>query len=66
MKKIIGYTNENAFVKCGKCGCVFSFNNEDVTTEEKIEIEVTYFGVERDTIRTSTVICPNCGKEIRL
>lgn len=44
-------------VECN-CGCVFSFNQEDVVTKEK--------GYQRDSYYVFSVHCPVCNEEISL
>lgn len=44
--------------KCQRCGCLFSYENEDVITERN---EHMLLGFEEDYI-----ICPQCNTKIKL
>ena len=44
--------------KCEKCGCFFSFEEEDITAQPRVN--------SFDDIPTSFVLCPQCGIKVFL
>ena len=50
-------------VKCQHCGAYLTYEDSDITTEERGYGVGTYYG---ETYKASVIKCPNCGNEIEL
>lgn len=60
MIKVLKHGDITKKVKCGHCGAVLSYEDEDV------EIRKTDFDYSRATSITTYIVCPDCDREIIL
>ena len=45
-------------IECDECGCLFSYESEDIQTEERPDFGKPYY--------QKIILCPQCNKEIYL
>ena len=48
-------TNDPRQVRCEECGCLFTYDNEDIKTERLHTLTI---------MNESYILCPCCGSEV--
>ena len=54
---------EQNIVKCPHCGAYLTYEDSDITTEERGYGVGTYYG---ETYMAKIITCPKCGKKIEV